>query len=118
MRIHLVKWLCVAVLFVAFVLWQWIADYEFPLRVIVCSGAAVVAVQAFHLARNRWAIGFLSIALLFNPAIPAFPLADGLGLGAIVLAAAAFAGSLSTLKSQPLLSIPSIPDRNPGSESL
>ena len=105
-------------LFVAFVLWQWIADYEFLLRVVVCSGAAVVAIQAFHAARNHWAICFLSIALLFNPAIPVLPLADRLGLGAIVLAAAAFAVSLTKLKSQPLLSIPSITDRNPGSESL
>ena len=118
MRTHLVKWLCVAVLFVAFVLWRSISDYEFPLRLAVCSGAVVVAVQAFHSARNRWAICFLSIALLFNPAIAFFPLDDGLGLGTIVLAAAAFAVSLTRLKSLPLLSIPSITDRNPGSESL
>lgn len=118
MRIRLVKWLCVAALFVAFVLWQWIAEYDFPLRLVVCSGAAVVAVQSFHLARSRWAICFLAIALLFNPAIPAFSLANSLGLGAIVLAAAAFAVSLTKLKSHPLLSIPSITDRNPGSESL
>jgi hypothetical protein len=118
MRTRLVKWLCVAVLFVAFVLWRWIAGYELPLRLLVCSGAAVVAVQAFHSARNRWAICFLSIALFFNPPIPVFPLANRLGLFAIVLAAAAFAVSLTTLKSQPLLSIPSITDRNPGSESL
>ena len=118
MRIRLVKWLCIGALFVAFVLWQWIADYELPLRVFVCSGAAVVAVQAFHSARNRWAICFLSIALFFNPAVPVLSLADRPGLGAIVLAAAAFAVSLTSLKSQPLHSIPSITDRNPGSESL
>jgi hypothetical protein len=118
MRIRLVKWFCIAVLFVAFVLWQWIADYEFPLRLLVCSGAAVVAVQAFHSASNRWTMCFLSIALVFNPAIPVFPLANRLGLVAIVLAAAAFAVSLTKLKSQPLLSIASITDRNPGSESL
>lgn len=118
MRTRLVKWFCIAVLFVAFVLWQWIAGYEFPLRLLVCSGAAVVAVQAFHSASNRWAMCFLSIALLFNPAIPLIPLANRLGLVAIVLAAAAFAVSLIKLKSQPLLSIASITDRNPGSESL
>ena len=118
MRIHVVKGLCIAVLFVAFVLWQWIADYEFPLRAVVCSGAAIVAVQAFHSAKHRWTICFLTIALLFNPAIPVLPLANTLGLVAIVLAAAAFAVSLTTLKSLPLLSIPSITDRNPGSESL
>jgi hypothetical protein len=118
MRTRIVKWLCIAVLFVAFVLWQWIADYAFPLRAVVCSGAAVVAVQAFHSAKHRWTICFLAIALLFNPAIPVLPLANTPGLLAIVLATAAFAVSLTKLKSLPLLSIPSITDRNPGSESL
>jgi len=118
MRTRVVKWLCVAALFVAFVLWQRIADYEFLLRAVVCSGAAVVAVQAFHSAKHSWTICFLAIALLFNPAIPVVPLANRLGLAAIVLAAAAFAVSLNKLKSLPLLSIPSITDRNPGSESL
>ena len=118
MRIRVVKWLCIAVLFVAFVLWQWIADYEFPLRAVVCSGAAIVAVQAFQSGKHRWTICFLTIALLFNPAIPVFPLANTVGLVAIVLAAAAFAFSLTRLKSLPVLSMPSITDRNPGSESL
>jgi hypothetical protein len=118
MRVRVVKWLCIAVLFGAFVLWRSIADYEFLFRVVVCSGAAVVTVQAFHSAKRRWTICFLAVALLFNPAIPAFPLANGLGLVAIVLAAAAFAVSLTKLKSLPLLSVPSITDRNPGSESL
>ena len=118
MRIRVVKWLCVAALFVGFVLWQWIADYEFLLRAVVCSGAALVAVQAFRSARHRWTICFLTISFLFNPAIPVFPLANTVGLVAIVLAAAAFAVSLTTLKPLPLLSIPSITDRNPGSESL
>jgi hypothetical protein len=77
-----------------------------------------VAVQAFRAAKHRWTIGFLVIAFLFNPAIPVFPLAGQLGLLVIALAAASFAASLTTLKSQPLLSIASITDRNPGSESL
>ncbi len=118
MRTRLVKWVCIAALLVAFVLWQWIASYEFLLRVLVSLGAGIVAVQAFHSGRNRSTMCFISIALLFNPAIPVLPLANRLGLLAIVLTAAAFAVSLTKLKSQPLLSIPSITDRNPGSESL
>ena len=118
MRTRLVKWLCIAALFVAFVLWQWIASYEFPLKVLLFLGAGIVAVQAFHSGRNRWTTCFIAIALLFNPAIPILPLANRLGLLAIVLTAAAFAVSLTKLKSQQLLSIPSITDRNPGSESL
>jgi hypothetical protein len=118
MRTRLVKWLCIAILFVYFALWRLIADYEFPLRLVVCAGAAVVAVQAFRAARHRWTTVFLVVAFLFNPAIPLFPVARGFGLPAIVLTAAAFAVSLTALKSQPLLSITSITDRNPGSESL
>lgn len=118
MRTRLVKWLCIAALFVAFVLWQWIASYEFPLKVLVSLGAGIVAVQAFHSGRNRWTMCFISIALVFNPAITVLPLANRLGLLAIVLTAVAFAVSLTKLRSQPLLSMPSITDRNPGSESL
>src|SRR5579871_2514056 len=118
MRTRLVKWLCIAVLFVGFALSRLITNYELPLKLVVCSGAAVVAVQAFRAGRHRWMTVFLVIAFLFNPAIPFIPLAGGFGLSAIALAAGAFAASLTALKSQPLLSMPSITDRNPGSESL
>ncbi len=118
MRVRIVKWLCIASLFVAFVFWRMMANYEMALRAVVCAGAAIVAVQAFRAARHYWAAGFLLIVFLFNPAIPAVRLAGGLGLLAIVLSAVAFALSLTALKPQPLLSIPSITDRNPGSESL
>ncbi len=118
MRTRLVKWSCIALLFAAIALWQWIAGYEFPLRLLICSGAAVVAVQAFHSARHGWAMCFVLIALLFNPAIPVLALASRRGFVVIVFATAAFAVSLMKLKSQPLLSIASITDRNPGNESL
>lgn len=118
MRTRLVKWLCLTVLLVAFALWGLIAEYEVPLRLLVCAGATVVAVQALRAGRHEWATASLVIAFLFNPAVWLFPLAGGLGQSAIVLAAGVFAISLTALKSQPLLSMPSITDRNPGSESL
>ncbi len=64
--------------------------------------------------RTRLVKGLCVAAL---PAISVLQLANRLGLLAIVLAAAAFAISLTELKAQPLLSM-SITDRNPGSESL
>ncbi len=118
MRTRLVKWVCIAALFVALILLQWIASYEFLLKTLVFLCAGIVAVHALHLGRTRWTICFISIALLFNPAIPVLPLANQLGLLAMLLSAAAFAVSLTKLKPQPLLSMPSITDRNPGSESL
>src|SRR5271165_2893650 len=118
MRTRLVKWLCMAVLFVAFLSWRSMAHYELGVRLVVCAGAALVAVQAYRAGRQLWMAGFVLIAILFNPAIPAFQFAGILGLFAIVLAGASFAGSLDALKAQPLLSMPSITDRTPGSESL
>jgi hypothetical protein len=118
MRTTLVKGLCIGLLFVGFVLWRSIAHYELAFRVVGCAGAAVLAFQAFRAARRRWTAGFVEIIFLFNPAISHFRLAGGLGPLAIVLAAASFAVSLTALKSQPLLSIPSITERNPRSESL
>jgi len=50
MRTRLVKRLGMAVLFLAFVSWRLIADYGLALRVVVCAGAAIVAVQAFGAA--------------------------------------------------------------------
>ncbi|HUI78302.1 MAG TPA: DUF6804 family protein [Bryobacteraceae bacterium] len=118
MRTSVVKWLCIVVLLVAIALWRLIADYELPFRLVICAGAAVVAVQAFRAARYRWTTVFLVIAFLFNPAVPVLRLGGGFGVPTIVLVAGAFAVSLTALKSRPLLSIPSITDRNPGSESL
>ena len=118
MRTTLVKWLCMVVLFLAFILWRSMAGYELGVRLVVCAGAVLVAVQAYRAARYSWAAGFLVIAVLFNPAIRAFQFAGVPGLLAIILAGALFAGSLDFLKSTPLLSMPSITDRTPGSESL
>ncbi len=113
----LVKCICFAVLFFTFVFWSIISDYEFPVRVVVCAGAAVVAVQAFRAASHRWTAAFLLIVFLYNPAIPVFRLASGFGLLVIVLAAISFAVSLTALRSQPRLSVLSITGRNSG-ESL
>lgn len=83
MRTRHAKWLCIAILFMAFAFRRLIANFEFPVRLAACAGGAV------------------AIAFLFLPAITLFPLAGGFALPAV--------GALS---------IPSIADRNPGTESL
>jgi hypothetical protein len=50
--------------------------------------------------------------------MPVFRLAGGFSLSLLVLAIAPFAISLIALRPHPLLSIPSITDRTPGSQSL
>ncbi len=115
MRVRVVKWLCIAVLFVAFVLWQGIANYSLTFRTVVCSGAAILALHALDGNKHRRAICLFAIAVLFSPAIPVLRLANQLGLVAIVLADAVFLVLLTSLKSLPL---PSIAGRDPGSEWL
>jgi len=118
MRTKIMKWVSIAALLLAVVFWNYAADYQLALNVVVCMAAAVVVAQAVQIKKYAWAAGFLSLALLFNPVVPAFQLAGGFSLMLIVLSIAPFAISLATLKPQPILSIPSITDRTPGSQSL
>jgi|SRR5215831_7697372 len=118
MRTKIVKWLSIAALLLTAVFWDFAAKYQLALNVLISSAAILVFGQAIQAKKYRWAAGFVAIALLFNPAVPLFRLTGSVGLLLIVLSIAAFATSLAVLKSQPLLSIPSITDRNPGSQSL
>jgi hypothetical protein len=118
MYTQVTKWVSIAGLVLAVVFWNSGANYQLELNLVVCAAAAVVLMQAFQAKKYSWAAGFLSIALLLNPAMPVFRLAGAVGFSLVVLAIAPFAISLVALKPHPLLSIPSITDRNPESQSL
>ena len=118
MYTQVVKWFAIAVLLFAVVFWNSGANYQLELDLVVSGAAAVVLIQAVQAKKYRWASGFLAIGLLFNPAVPIFKLAGGFSLSLVVLAIVPFALSLATLRPHPLLSVPSIMDRNPGSQSL
>jgi len=115
---EVMKWFSIAALLMAVVFWNYAPTYQAELNVVVSTAAAVVLVQAFRAKKYRWAAGFLATALLFNPAVPVFRLAGGFSLSLVVLAIAPFAIALVALRPHPLMSIPSITDRNPGSQSL
>jgi hypothetical protein len=112
------KWVSIAALLLAVLFWRSAPNYQGQLNLVVSSAAAVVLIQAYKTKKYRWAAGFLGIALLFNPAMPVFRLAGGFSLSLVVLAIAPFAISLIALRPHQLLSIPSITDRTPGSQSL
>lgn len=118
MHAQVMKWVSIAALLLAAMFWNSAANYQIELNLVVTIAAAVVLIQAFQVKKYRWTVAFLVIALLFNPAVPVFQLAGGLSFLLVVFAIAPFAISLVALKPHPLLSIPSITDRNPGSESL
>ena len=121
MLTRIMKWVAITALLIAAVLWRSAVNSELPqflLGFVVCLGAAVVVMQAVRARRHVWAVGFGAIGLLFNPLVPVFPFGPEWGRLLVLLTAVPFAVSLSALRTLPLLSIPSITDRNPGSQSL
>lgn len=118
MLAKIMKWVSISALLLAAMSWRSAANYQLVLNFVICMGAVVVVMQAVRAREYRWAAGFVAVALLFNPVVT-FPGPPGAWHLVIVVAClAAFAVSLVALKTQPLRSMPSITDRNPGSESL
>jgi hypothetical protein len=110
------EWLSIAALLLA-VFWRSSANFQLVLESVVCVTGLLVVMQAVRRGKYSWAAGFLAVAVLFNPVVPvalsrnAFLLLD-------VLCIVTFLVSLAELKRHPRLSIPSITNRTPGSESL
>ena len=119
MLTKIMKWSSIAALLVlAAASWRSSADYRTVLAgLVVCAGAIVVLVQSVGAGKYIWAAAFLAVSVLFNPALPiSFPRNTFVMLDLVCLVL--FAVSLAALKSTSRLSIPSITDRTPGSESL
>lgn len=110
-----------AVLLTAALLWRSAANSELPqflLGFVVCFGAGVVVMQAVRANEYAWAGGFGAIALLFNPLVPVLPFTGEWGRLLVLVTVVPFAVSLVALRTQPLLSIPSITGGDPESHSL
>lgn len=92
--------------------------FELLFSFLVFMGAVIVVQQAVGERQYTWAAVFAGIAVAFNPVAPLFG-ASGSWFSMMALACAAiFAVSLIALRTRPVLSIASITDRTPGSESL
>lgn len=118
MHIQAVKCASIAALLLAMFFGNSAAIYQVALTLVVTMGAVLVLIQAFQARKYWWAAGFFAVAILFNPALPAVRISGAIGSLLVVLAIAPFAVSLVALKPRRLMSIPSITDRNPGSQSL
>ncbi len=113
---RIMKFACVgALMLMAF--WQASAGVEIVLDILICVGAMTVATQAVARPKYFWTAGFVLIAVLFNPIMPV-GLSRNIFLALDLSCLVAFLISLEALKSQQMLSIPSITNRTPGSESL
>ena len=92
-------------------------NYQELLSFFVCVAALVVVGQAIQLKRYIWIGIFLAICALFNPVFPVM-MSRNVHLTTNVVCAGLFATSLMLLKTLPRMSMLSITDRAPGSESL
>ena len=96
---------------------RYAVGYHVGLLILIPAAATVVIFQAASMREYRWVAAFGVLACLFNPVVPLwFSAAPTLVLNTLALIL--FALSLKLLKTPPRLSIASITDRMPGSESL
>jgi hypothetical protein len=116
MSSKIMKWISIAALLMGLALSS-SASYRIALEMVVCVASIVVVVQAVRIRRYMWAMAFLVISVLFNPAMPV-PLSHRIFLGVEWFSIGAFLFSMAALRTAPKLSIPSITGRTPGSESL
>ena len=116
MLTKIMKWVSVAVLLLA-VLRLPSESFQVLLEIVVCVSGLLVVTQAVRASKYFWASGFVAIAVLFNPLVP-IALSRKSFLWLDWFCVTAFLLSLAALKSQPILSMPSITNRTPGSESL
>jgi len=118
MPTKIMKVASIGALILAALFWKYASSYQLPLRFVVSLGAVMVAVQAVRARKRGWALGFYAITLAFNPFVTVGTFTGNLAFCLVLASLAPFTVSLLTLRTQPLLSIPSITDRTPGSLSL
>lgn len=109
-------WLSILALLVAVFSHSSIPDLRM-IGAVVSAGALIVLVRSVRMRKRYWTVGLGAIVVLFNPLVPlavSQTAVLGLDLACILM----FVYSLSALQSPPRLSMPSITDRSPGSESL
>ena len=121
MLTKLMKWIASAALLAGLLLsvfpGRYALGYHVGLLILIPAAATVVVFQAASLREYRWVAAFGVVACLFNPVVPlGFSAAPTLVVNTLALIL--FALSLKLLKTPPRLSIASITDRMPRSESL
>jgi Family of unknown function (DUF6804) len=112
----IMKLVCVGALLLA-ALWVVSPGVGILLDILVCVGAITVATQAVTQSKYLWTAGFVAIAVLYNPIAPIM-LSRNVFLGLDVACLLAFLLSLNALQRRPILSVLSITNRTPRSQSL
>ena len=116
MLTKIMKWIAIAALLLA-LFWHPFAQNRQLLQFVVLAGAVAVLVQAVRAGKHMWIGLFVAVACVFNPILP-ISFSPSLFIILDALTLVLFMVSLRGLDTKPRLSIASITDRTPGSESL
>jgi hypothetical protein len=116
MLTKVIKWSAIAAL-IGGTLSRSMQGFQLVLQFTVAAAAVVVVIQSARLRRHVWMTLFLIVACLFNPVFPV-PFSAHISAVVTTFAALLFFFSVELLQAKPRLSMASITDRMPGSESL
>ncbi|HTR24771.1 MAG TPA: DUF6804 family protein [Terriglobales bacterium] len=97
--------------------WYSVSSFRLLSQFVVAAAAAIVLTQAARMRRYIWMALFLLVACLFNPVVP-IPFSSYIFGIVSAFAVLLFFFSVELLQPKRRLSIASITDRVPGSESL
>jgi|ERR1051326_226895 hypothetical protein len=99
------------------IFWRVTPNLRSYLDFVVAAGAVFVLIQALNLRKYWWMAACVLTVCLFNPFWP-IDFSSGTRMGMQLMVAALFAVSLQLLKTSPRLTIASIIEANPRTESL
>jgi hypothetical protein len=111
-----VEWTAIAALIAGAILHS-STGLALVMQFIAVTASIVVLTHTATMGRYIWMTLFLVVAFMFNPVFP-IPFSNYIFWTASIFAVSVFFLSLELLKPEPKLSIASITDRMPGSESL
>ena len=90
-----VKWVSIASLLAAAVIWSHLAPFDIVIRFVVTAGAIVVMSQAFEARQYTIALAFGALALLYNPVAPVFNFSGDWQRAVVAASTIPFAASLA-----------------------
>ena len=63
----MIKWVSIPALLIASIFSPAAASYEFQVDCVICLGALIVVQRAVRFEKYLWAVGFVSVAVVFSP---------------------------------------------------
>jgi hypothetical protein len=95
---RIIKWVSIPALLIASILPRYAASYELPVDLAICLGATILVHRAVWLKEYFWAVGFVSIAIVFSPLLLVTKVFLLMGLTCAVI----FLALLAAFRRQPL----------------